>query len=154
MALCFAVLLSSCMVAPYTKYMASAASGRVLKSGQPVKGAMVIREAAVQGNEGDKEIQRVATDQNGRVSLPDITRQGIVQSIGTWVYREKYSVEIDGKTYVKWEEVKVGAERFTERWSSHFLTFDGEKLTFCFDIDTLKWPSQPPPTAPTGRGTP
>ena len=147
MALCFAVLFSSCMVAPYTKYMASAVSGQVLKSGRPVKGAIVIREAAVQGNEDDKETQRAATDQNGRVSLSDITRQGIVQSIGTWVYREKYSVEIDGKTYVMWEEGKVGAERFTERWLSHFLTFDGEKLTFRFDIDAQNQPNQSTETA-------
>ena len=132
------------MVAPYTKYMASAVSGQVLKSGRPVKGAIVIREAAVQGNENDKEIQRGATDQNGRVSLPDVTRQGIVQSIGTWVYREKYSVEIDGKTYLMWEKGKVGAERFTERWLSHFLTFDGERLIFSFDIDTQIQPNHPP----------
>jgi 5-hydroxyisourate hydrolase-like protein (transthyretin family) len=118
--------------------MASAVSGQVLKSGKPVKGAIVIREASVQGNEKNHEIQRATTDQDGRVLLPDITRLGIVQSIATWVFKEKYSVEIDGKTYLMSEEGKVGAERFAERWSSHFLNFDGEKLTFSFDIDSQK----------------
>lgn len=89
----------------------------------------------MQGKE-DKEIQRRITDQDGRVFLPDITRQGIVQSIATWVFTQKYSVEVEGNTYVMCEEGKVDAARFSEQWLSHFLKFDGEKLTFIFEIDT------------------
>ena len=146
MVLFFVALVSGCMVAPYTKYMASAVSGQVLKAGRPIKGAIVTREAAVQGKQEDEEIQRAVTDENGRVSLPDMTRQGVIQSIATWVYTQKYLVEVEGKTYVMCEEGKVGAERFSEQWLSHFLKFDGDKSIFTFDIDAQKKPNQPPAT--------